>query len=151
MLLVIVEWGASVMVTFTSFMFYTVVAGHELDAATAFTSITLLSMISDALSDISQTVTQVLDIRVTIGRFNSFLEEEELDKYTDEHTNMPTETEIAIKNGEFTYRTAPSSEEESTFTLRNINIDFPSKKLTAIIGPTGAGKSSLLACLLGGN
>ncbi|KAJ3312632.1 hypothetical protein HDV04_002774, partial [Boothiomyces sp. JEL0838] len=149
MLLVIVEWGASVMVTFTSFMFYTVVAGHELDAATAFTSITLLSMISDALSDISQTVTQVLDIRVTIGRFNSFLEEEELDKYTDEHTNMPTETEIAIKNGEFTYRTAPSSEEESTFTLRNINIDFPSKKLTAIIGPTGAGKSSLLACLLG--
>ncbi|KAJ3272855.1 hypothetical protein HDV01_005178 [Terramyces sp. JEL0728] len=149
MLLVLVEWGASVLVTFTSFMFYTVVAGHQLDAATAFTSITLLSMISDALSDISQTITQVLDIRVTIGRFNSFLEEEELDKYTDEHVNMPSESEIAIRNGEFTYRSVSNSENETTFTLRNVNIEFPTDRLTAVIGPTGSGKSSLLACLLG--
>ena len=132
MLLVLVEWGASVMVTFTSFMFYTVVAGHQLDAATAFTSITLLSMISDALSDISQTITQVLDIRVTIGRFNSFLKEEELDKYTDNHTTLPSDTEIAIKNGEFTYQ-SKSNQDESTFTLRNINIEFPANELTAII------------------
>lgn len=36
-----------------------------------------------------------------------------------------------------------------SFCLRDINVTFPSGELTLVIGPTGSGKSSLLAALLG--
>ncbi|EJD42543.1 P-loop containing nucleoside triphosphate hydrolase protein [Auricularia subglabra TFB-10046 SS5] len=42
--------------------------------------------------------------------------------------------------------TAPSTLE--VFTLRDVSLDFPRGKLSLVCGPTGAGKSSLLAALL---
>jgi ABC-type transport system involved in cytochrome bd biosynthesis fused ATPase/permease subunit len=38
---------------------------------------------------------------------------------------------------------------DSTFQLRNLNVDFPVGQLSLITGPTGSGKSSLLKALLG--
>lgn len=36
------------------------------------------------------------------------------------------------------------------FLLRDLNVTFPLKRLSVVIGPTGSGKSSLLLALLGG-
>ncbi|KAH7100998.1 P-loop containing nucleoside triphosphate hydrolase protein [Auriculariales sp. MPI-PUGE-AT-0066] len=43
----------------------------------------------------------------------------------------------------------PEEDEDQRFMLRNINVLFPRGKLSVITGPTGSGKSSLLAALLG--
>uniref|UniRef100_V5EU75 Multidrug resistance-associated protein n=2 Tax=Kalmanozyma brasiliensis (strain GHG001) TaxID=1365824 RepID=V5EU75_KALBG len=45
--------------------------------------------------------------------------------------------------------TSPSDSSKSSFNLRDISITFPVGKLTLIVGPTGSGKSSLLAAVLG--
>lgn len=157
LLLIVVSWGASILVIFTSFFFYTIVAGKQLDAATAFTSISLLSIVSGALSSISYQVSSILNIRVTMTRISNFLKEEELEKFSDDHVNLDSDAWIGFKNGEFTYRvsgstsTEQSTSGESAFTLRNVNIEFPRNKLTSVIGATGSGKTSLLVTLLGGN
>ena len=98
---------------------------------------------------------------MTIGRINSFLKEEDLDKFSDEKhfsENRKKDVFIGYKNGEFGYygssnpdadTTQEADHDASSFKLRNINILFPHGKLSAIIGPTGSGKSSLLLTLLG--
>lgn len=76
--------------------------------------------------------------------------------------------ELAVKGCDFRWhgkrtslRAASSSEEttprhthsrdaeHTSFSLRDIDVEFPARKLTLVIGPTGSGKSSLLAALLG--
>lgn len=41
-------------------------------------------------------------------------------------------------------------EEEPSFELRDISLNFPLGKLSLICGPTGSGKSSVFLALLGG-
>lgn len=41
------------------------------------------------------------------------------------------------------------NQDQSNFSLRNITVTFPARGLTMITGPTGCGKSSLLAAILG--
>lgn len=41
-------------------------------------------------------------------------------------------------------------DEEPSFELRDINLNFPLGKLSLICGPTGSGKSSVFLALLGG-
>ena len=170
LVIIFISWGSSILVTFVSFFFYTVVAGKQLDAATAFTSITLLSEVSMTLNTISETVTEVMTIRVTMSRIFSYLAEEELECFTNETEasglQQPAKEAVGFEQCNFThYRddaSIPSSgppaaqsgdsqglSEMHTFFLRDVNINFPINKLSVIIGPTGAGKSSLLSALLG--
>eukprot|EP00842_Homolaphlyctis_polyrhiza_P006113 jgi/Hompol1/6502/HPOL_003284-RA len=202
LLMGIVAWAASILVTFTSFFFYTVVAGKALDAATAFTSISLLSTVSFTLSNLSEDVSSVLNIRIVMSRIQSFLDEEELERHriadaphaANYHSVIPSSSSaIGFLHGEFSYYSqntdaafaksnkkgkdkdsgrkhsrqgsseslakgkkpeqtiAPANapEETHSFYLRDVSVDFPLNKVTAIVGPTGAGKSSLLSALLG--
>lgn len=48
-----------------------------------------------------------------------------------------------------THEASASDPHYSSFSLRDIDVSFPAEKLTLIIGPTGSGKSSLLAAILG--
>jgi ABC-type multidrug transport system fused ATPase/permease subunit len=41
-------------------------------------------------------------------------------------------------------------EEEPEFELRDVNVSFPTGRLSLVSGPTGSGKSSLFLALLGG-
>jgi ABC-type multidrug transport system fused ATPase/permease subunit len=157
-------WASSILVTFTSFFFYTIVAGKQLDAATAFTSISLLETVSYTLNDISQIVSQILNVRVTMSRINSYLGEEELEKYINgDPRNMDKNAEVAVLNGTFGYYgsgTDPVNVDEVTpllpnqetdgFKIKDIDVHFPRNKLSVIVGATGSGKTSILLTLLGG-
>ncbi|KAI8921698.1 hypothetical protein BC831DRAFT_515070 [Entophlyctis helioformis] len=225
LLVISISWSSSILVTFISFFFYTVVAGKTLDAATAFTSISLLSTVSFTLSSVSENVTEILNIRVVMTRISSFLGEEELERYrrratdpassifstnasigNEDDSDSDDETVgkcgpkskpvLGFRHAQFTYyshgavaaakqtgnfftrlfsrrKPAPvaasttaataaaatpaasgtvaeaDGQGSHTFYLRGVSITFPIDKLTTIIGPTGAGKSSLLSALLG--
>jgi ABC-type multidrug transport system fused ATPase/permease subunit len=155
-------WAASILVTFTSFFFYTIVAGKQLDAATAFTSISLLETLSYTLSSVSETVSEFFNVRVTMSRINTFLQEDELEKYKNGNpANLNKDCKVAINHGTFGYHGSQStgqiteetpllSEGVHSFKLQDISIRFPKNQLSVIIGATGSGKTSILLTLLGG-
>ncbi|KAL2917185.1 Transporter of the ATP-binding cassette (ABC) [Polyrhizophydium stewartii] len=207
LVMIFISWGSSILVTFTSFFFYTVVAGKTLDAATAFTSINLLSTVSFTLSNLSEDVSSILNIRVVLGRIQAFLSEEELERFEDEavfkgrRSFVNRDPSLSIYTADFCHHStadamaaanAPAAvsphassqrsrrcipgaswllsrlrgraassasavavedageqDNAHSFFLRGVSIDFPLGKLTSIIGPTGAGKTSLLAAILG--
>jgi ABC-type multidrug transport system ATPase subunit len=100
---------------------------------------------------------------------NDFLNEPELGRFSKTHGSEynTSNSVIGFHNGIFTYYGTPDNNTNSStfpesvdrsslsesghhsFYLRNINIEFPIGKVTAIIGPTGSGKTSLLVSLLG--
>ncbi|CDS02183.1 hypothetical protein [Sporisorium scitamineum] len=45
--------------------------------------------------------------------------------------------------------TGPRDVDHDSFALRDIDVSFPAGELTLIVGPTGSGKSSMLAAILG--
>lgn len=52
---------------------------------------------------------------------------------------LPAEAKISVQNLDFYYG--------DNHALRNINIDFPARRVTGMIGPSGCGKSTLLRTL----
>jgi ABC-type multidrug transport system fused ATPase/permease subunit len=135
----------------------------------------VLGIVSGTLNDISQIVSEVLNIRLVISRIQSFLNEEELDttKLLTNDKLFESSSQLGFVNAEFQYyATKPKPEspkkgkakkEEATpllnedvlnnehvFQLNNIDLSFPIGQLTCIVGPTGSGKTSLLLALLGG-
>lgn len=111
-------------------------------------------------------VSDILNISVTISRFNGFLSEPEFDKFNEsaDLANSQKDTWIGFENAEFGYfgsesqneneeseeTTALITTESNAFRLRDISIEFPKNCLSVIVGMTGSGKTSLLLTLLGG-
>ncbi|KAJ3097211.1 hypothetical protein HDU97_005074 [Phlyctochytrium planicorne] len=81
--LYIIAFGGSILVIFISFFFYSVVAGHPLDAATAFTSISLLKRLSIFLNILPMIMMQLSSGKVAFDRVAGFLKEEELEKFAE--------------------------------------------------------------------
>lgn len=78
------------------------------------------------------------------------LEKEETDKVTtvNGHSNgtVPPSSDSVVK---ITNATAKWNEKYTENTLNNINLNLEKRKLIAVIGPVGAGKSSLIQAILG--
>jgi len=112
---------------------------------------------------------------VSIQRLEQFFEEPEVDNWVSalqEEGAVSTQTQfddIGIKRGTFKYSEEATSKTDSTgaspkkpadggeeetvepeFELRDIDVSFPTGKLSLVSGATGSGKSSLFLALLGG-
>lgn len=85
-------------------------------------------------------IAYVIQVGVSLKRINKFMNSEEINP--DNVTNNPSENALSIDEGNFTWGG------EST-TLKNINMKVKKTKLTALVGPVGCGKTSLLSALLG--
>ena len=167
-----VGWGSSILVVFTSLFSYTIIFQHHLDAATAFTCISLLGTVTWVLNDISQVVSEVMNINLSISRIQKFLDEEEIDssRYLQSSTKTYGNSKLALIDANYQYYTTDKKKTANInqssplisdtehnknnvtpiFQLKNIDINFPIGKLTCIVGPTGSGKTSLLLSILGG-
>lgn len=77
---------------------------------------------------------------VAIQRLSKFMNAEELDP--ENVTNNPSENALEITDGIFSWV-------EETATLKNINMAVKRGNLTAVVGPVGCGKTSLISALLG--
>ncbi|KAK9477095.1 hypothetical protein V1514DRAFT_334856, partial [Lipomyces japonicus] len=144
---VIIWFGFPTIITFVTFGFYTLVAKRDLTPSVAFSSVALFNLMRTPLDRLAEMVSDIIDVKVSLGRVGEFMNEESTDKYVQLSTARgPNSPYIGFENASFTWG---DSDDRSQFQLRDLNINFEVGKLTVIIGSTGSGKTSLLMALLG--
>ncbi|KAI8820497.1 ABC transporter type 1, transmembrane domain-containing protein [Fimicolochytrium jonesii] len=149
--------AASIAVSCLTFLTFTRVAGRELTADVAFTSLALFTTLRWSLQEIPETVVQLIEMVVSLRRIEGFLKEEELERYQEGSaastpSSSSTEEDIGISgSGAFTWEgeTSTKANEDGTFLLRNVDVKIPAGQLTLVCGTTGCGKTSLVLAMLG--
>lgn len=162
-------------VVLCAFSAYTVVAGQPLTVSKAFVSIEIFSQLQGPMADLPNQIFALLHAYVSMQRVQAYLEEDEVEDWAssiklDQGSNKPEPTpnsDVGFHDAAFRWhvsadsRDAPSTappegptdegirKPSRSFLLGHLNIEFPTGRLSLITGPTGSGKSSLLAALLG--
>lgn len=134
---------------------------QQMDATKIFTSLSYLLLLTNPLTQIFQSVPELLSALACLGRVQSFLEHAdrgpplansdmaylEGEKSSIQrstavgHAPHPP-TSISIENGAFSWQSGKHI-------LRDINISIPAGSLTVVVGSVGSGKSTLCQALLG--
>ncbi|NXR24959.1 MRP1 protein, partial [Cinclus mexicanus] len=141
--------SSTFLITFVMFAVYTLVDNtHVLDAEKAFVSLTLINILNTAHSFLPFSINAAVQARVSLNRLAAFLNLEELNpesssKNTSGCGELLLQASVTIKNGTFCWS------KETSPCLRSIDLSVSQGSLLAVAGQVGAGKSSLLAAMLG--
>ncbi|KAK4861145.1 hypothetical protein LT330_004061 [Penicillium expansum] len=127
----------------------------RLDSSKVFTNLSFLTLMTQPLSQIFQTIPEVISGLACISRIQAFMECETREDFRkvaisfekhsekDSLSSQPSpESEVVIENGSFGW-------EQDKFVLQDINAKIPNSSLTLVVGPVGSGKSTLCKALLG--
>jgi ABC-type multidrug transport system fused ATPase/permease subunit len=137
-------------------VFYAYTRDHILTASTAFTTVALFQNLRGVLDELPFIISFAFQAKVSMERVDKFLSEDEVEENHVVRTKGPLF--IGFRDdATFQWYNKPTSsssgsetpERQTKFTLKNINLSFPSNKLSIVCGPTGSGKTTLLASLLG--
>ncbi|KAM5199046.1 ATP-binding cassette sub-family C member 6 isoform 2-T2 [Hipposideros larvatus] len=135
------------LVALVVFAVHTLVAEENaMDAEKAFVTLTVLNILNKAQAFLPFSIHSVVQARVSFGRLVDFLCLEEVDpRAVDASSSRCSAREacISVQEGTFAWS------RESPPCLHRINLTVPQGCLLAVVGPVGAGKSSLLSALLG--
>ena len=143
-----------VVITFFSFLVYTLVEKKPLYPSIAFTAISLFSILRVPLDQLGDMIAHVQESKVSIDRVEEFLNEDETEKYEQlRHDNLDEDGNqmIGFQHATFSWGGKETEGEEisTAFRIMDIDIKFEIGKLNIVAGPTGSGKTSLLMALLG--
>jgi ABC-type multidrug transport system fused ATPase/permease subunit len=149
-----VWYGTPILITFTTFLLYTVVEKKPLAPSIAFPALSMFSLLRVPLDQLADMIAHVQEAQVSIERVEKFLGEEETQKYSQLRNHHPDEPpKIALENATLTWGSKSSRDTQDpsgdAFRLLNMNVSFKLGALNVIAGPTGSGKTSLLMALLG--
>ncbi|XP_058142359.1 ATP-binding cassette sub-family C member 6 isoform X2 [Dasypus novemcinctus] len=139
--------ASTFLVALVVFAVHTLVAEENaMDAEKAFVTLTVLNILNKAQAFLPFSIHSVVQARVSFDRLAAFLCLEEVDPGA--VVSMPFrcpagEAGITVRNGTFAWS------RESPPCLQRITLTVPQGCLLAVVGPVGAGKSSLLSALLG--
>ncbi|KAG1480249.1 hypothetical protein G6F57_005470 [Rhizopus arrhizus] len=177
--IVMVSSYVPVLVTVVTFVWYTKVAGNELTASVAFVSISLFQMLRGPLHFVPTAIMIISESKVHLNRIIKYLDEPDVNmNINNEPVEVPDgispETVLArvgFEESVFQWHHKISSTDKkqntvsassSTTALNSIpksktlgfqlhvpRFNFPTSKLSLVIGATGSGKSSFLHALLG--
>jgi ABC-type multidrug transport system fused ATPase/permease subunit len=140
------------LITLISFATYTLVQGKPLTSPVAFTSLALFNLMKLPMDQLSGMLSNVLQGQVSVERIEQFLKEPETSKYNQlENTPRTADSpQIGFQKATYSWISSDANaDHKNDFKLRDLDIDFKVGKLNVVVGPTGAGKSSLLLALLG--
>lgn len=134
------------LLSFFSFYCYSVIEGKPLTAPIAFTALSLFALLKSPLDQLSGMTAFVIQSKVSLDRISEFLDEKETDKYEQlNKKKSPNSPNVGFEHATFSW----GSSSKTDFKLRDIDVKFKEGALNIIIGPIGAGKTSLLLALLG--
>lgn len=140
--------GAPVIITFLTFLVYTLVEKKDLIPSIAFTALSLFSLLRIPLDQLADMVAHVQEAKVSVDRVEEYLSEPETDKYRQletEELDESGEVVIGFEHSTLSWGTRDSDD----FKMIDLDMRFKVGQLNVIIGPTGSGKTSLLLALLG--
>lgn len=146
-------WNAApVIVSLVTFTTLTMWSGERLTASTAFTALALFNSLRNPLTTMPDIIVRTGEALVSLARIEAYLAEPELDHCISK-TPSDTTSLLFQKESLFSWFKPDAVDngrrKQRGFMLKDLCLDFPLGGLTVIHGPTGAGKSSLLAALLG--
>ncbi|KAJ7306005.1 hypothetical protein JRQ81_010371 [Phrynocephalus forsythii] len=137
---------APFLVALSTFAVYvTVSEANVLDAQTAFVSLALFNILRFPLTMLPMVISSVVQASVSLKRLRVFLSHEELDPDSIARGSIQDADgkSVVVTNATFSWsRSDPPS-------LQGITLSIPQRRLVAIVGQVGCGKSSLLSALLG--
>ncbi|KAF4272377.1 hypothetical protein CNMCM8812_008753 [Aspergillus fumigatus] len=131
-------------------------AQNPLNASTMFTSLSFLTLLTQPLSQLFQSIPELVSGLACLGRIQVFLELEPRRDYrqpqveaqscgmekSSKQLNLKSTDCIVIRDANFGWKA-------DKFVLNNINTQIPAASLTMVIGPVSSGKSTFCKALLG--
>ncbi|KAH2218927.1 hypothetical protein KXV37_003611 [Aspergillus fumigatus] len=137
---------APILLSVASLSVYTISHG-ELTASVAFTAISALTSIENALSTLPELITNATDALISMKRIANFLDAPERNSST-----VLLSPSIRFDNATVAWPDSTQTSDVSPgtrFVLRNLTVHFPEHGLSLVCGRTGSGKSLLLSAILG--
>ena len=161
-----VWYGTPILITFMSFLLYTVVEKKPLTPSIAFPALSMFNLLRVPLDQLADMVAHVQESKASLDRVDVYLNEEETKKFTQIQDSNLTggPPKIAMEDATFSWGSptrAPGGpvqgaaasgdavNDTDVFRLINLSVDFHVGKLNVIAGKTGSGKTSMLMALLG--
>lgn len=114
-----------------------------LSPSVAFVSLGVFDSLQVALSFVPELMTMFYDARISSRRIDAYLQCPEIENSTEDAE------EITFDNATVAWPVDPGDRFSDVFMLRNVTLRFPHGELSIISGQTGAGKSLMLAAILG--
>ena len=130
-----------ILLSAVSLAVYTILHGN-LSPSVAFTTIAVFGEIDGSLAIIPKLIVQMLQARVSTERIGEYLNAPENSQYLDQADH------ISLRAASITWPT-DDRKTQADFALKNLDLSFPTKKLSVVSGATGSGKSLLLHALIG--
>ncbi|KAI8334843.1 P-loop containing nucleoside triphosphate hydrolase protein [Choanephora cucurbitarum] len=144
----LIMWHAvPLFINTAAFWSFTKLQGQELTAPIAFTSIAIFHELEFALAVIPGIIVDWLEMRVSLRRIQSFLEQPEIDT-THRECLTPENNEVGFKNATVIWPTQAAVADASIFKLKDLDVMFPANQLSIICGATGSGKTLMMLSLL---
>ncbi|KAI9485985.1 MAG: P-loop containing nucleoside triphosphate hydrolase protein [Benjaminiella poitrasii] len=136
-----------ILIMVTTFYIYT--QGNVLTASVAFTALALFNNFRAALDEFPLLISFLIQSNVSIKRVEKFLAEDEVELPAQRNMNSSRDDVVIgfIDNATFSWE-RPQDETVKP-AIKNLNLNFPVGKLSIVCGPTGSGKTTLIASLLG--
>ena len=149
-----VWFGVPLLITFFSFLLYTVVEKRPLIPSVAFTALSLFGILRYPLDQLADMIAHVQESKVSVDRVEEFLNEDETEKYEQLLQGRKDENGdpiIGFDKATLTWggKDAQKADGQTAFRMIDLDIRFLIGRLNIIVGPTGSGKTSLLMALLG--
>ena len=149
-----VWFGVPLLITFFSFLLYTVVEKRPLIPSVAFTALSLFGILRYPLDQLADMIAHVQESKVSVDRVEEFLNEDETEKYEQLLQGRKDENGdplIGFDKATLTWggKDAQKADGQTAFRMIDMDIRFLIGRLNIIVGPTGSGKTSLLMALLG--
>ena len=147
-------FGVPLLITFFSFLLYTVVERRPLIPSVAFTALSLFGILRYPLDQLADMIARVQESKVSVDRVEEFLNEDETEKYdqlSGENRDEDGEPIIGFEKATLTWggKDSQNTDNRTAFRMIDMDLRFVVGRLNIIAGPTGSGKTSLLMALLG--
>lgn len=131
-----------IVLTALSLATYSYINGTLLPSV-AFTAITLFMFLEGIVAHIPLLLVTAINAKVSCDRIEKFFQT------PDKADSIHPGAAVSFNDATITFPFGSQDPTEDRFTLRKLNLDFPNNCLSVISGPTGSGKSLLLAAILG--